>query len=309
MKRKLIAFAGRKRSGKTTLAKELQEKDNAVIITIANYLKKLCCEIMNMTFDDFILKKDNGYIFDAIPNERWYSIISKETDINVDDIRKELDGKHITTIRQLLQVIGTDVIRKYNEDWHVKKMVEEIERYPNDTLIAIDDVRFPNEREAILKRSGRVFFIVRPNVSEVSNHPSETALKWQDFDVNDVIINSYLPLENFKYRFFVHYLSDFKCYEPNSIFLNENMDLLDCGNFGYNMDENDDFLKDIIRQIKDDKLFKDYGIIRYRTFFDNYVKRYVKEVDNKTKFCNDSYQKTFLTINPLITENIKALLS
>lgn len=158
MKRKLIGFAGRKRCGKTTLAKLLQEEENAIIITIADYLKYLCCDLMNISYEELIEKKDNGYTFDVVPDERWYKIIDNRTKIGVDNARKELENKHITTIRELLQVIGTDVIRKYNENWHVQKMIDEIESYSEDKLIVIDDVRFPNEKEAILSHSGDVFF-------------------------------------------------------------------------------------------------------------------------------------------------------
>ena len=304
MSRKIIAFAGRKRCGKTTLAKLLQEEENAVIITIADYLKCLCCKLMNVTYDELIKKKDNGFTFDVVPDNRWYEIIDKETHIGIENIKKELDGKHITNIRQLLQIIGTDVIRKYNENWHVNKMIEEIESYPEDKLIAIDDVRFPNERKAILERSGRVFFIVRPIVSEVSNHASETALKWQDFDINDVIINDNMPLNNFKLDFKVHYANNFDIFLPKSIFLNENTDLLRCGNFGFGNDGKDDFLQDIIRQVKNDKLFIDYGIIRYHTFSKTYAKRYIDEVDKQLRYLEPHFNY-FITCNPLITENLK----
>jgi hypothetical protein len=300
----LIAFAGRKRSGKTTLAKLLQLEDNAVIITIANYLKYLCCDLMGLSYEELIEKKDNGYTFDIIPDNKWYKIIDKETNIGIDNIKKELEGKHITNIRQLLQVIGTDVIRKYDENWHVNKMIEEIESYPNDKLIVIDDVRFPNERKAILERSGRLFFIVRPNVSEVSNHASETALKWQDFDLNNIIINDNMPLEKFKAEFKVHYANDFDFFSQNSIFLNENKDLLVCGNFGFNTNKDDDFLQDILRQVKNDKLFKDYGIIRYHTYSQKYAKRYIEEVDKQIRYLEPHCNK-FITCNPLITENLK----
>ena len=138
----IIAFAGRKRSGKTCLCKMLQQEENAVIITIANYLKYLCCELMNMSYEELNEKKDNGYTFNVVPDEKWFNIISKRTNISIEDIKNELQGKHITSIRELLQVIGTDVIRKYNENWHVQKMIEEIESYSEDKLIVIDDVRF-----------------------------------------------------------------------------------------------------------------------------------------------------------------------
>ena len=303
----ILGFCGRKRSGKTTLAKFMQEEYNAIIITIADYLKNLCCDLINCTYEELNEKKDNGYTFDVVPDDTWYEIINKKTNIEIENIKKELDGKHITNIRQLLQVIGTDVIRKYDEDWHVKQMIKEIESYSETKLIVIDDVRFPNEREAILERSGEVFFIVRPNVSEVSNHSSETALKWQNFDIRHVIINDNIPLENFIMQFKLHYANNFEVFVRKSIFLYENKDYLPCSNFGYNCDKNDDFLNSILDQIKQDKLFYDYGIIRYATNSKKYAKRYAVEVDNKTKY-SETYCNQFITWNPLIVENLKIYL-
>ena len=303
----IIAFAGRKRSGKTTLAKLLQEEENAIIITIADYLKYLCCDLLNITYEDLIEKKDNNYTFDVVPDERWFKIIDKRTNIGIENIKNELEGKHITNIRQMLQVVGTDVIRKYDENWHVNQMIKEIESYSNDKLIVIDDVRFPNEREAILKRSGEVFFIIRTNVSEISNHSSETALKWQDFDEKHVILNDNIELENFKLLFKLHYKNEFVCFLPSSIFLNENKYYLTCGNFGFNMDKNDELLSDILWQIKDDDFFKKYGIIKYTTHSKKLIKRYMKEVDERYNFI-EPYQNKFITRNPLIVENLKMFL-
>lgn len=307
MYKKLIGFAGRKRCGKTTLAKILQQEENAIIITIADYLKYLCCNLMNISYEELIEKKDNGFTFDIVPNERWFKIIDKHTNIGVNNIKKELEHKHITNIRQMLQVVGTDVIRKYNENWHVQKMEEEIDSYSKDKLIVIDDVRFPNEREAILKRSGDVFFIIRPNILDVSNHVSETSLRWQDFDEKHIILNDNINEDKFKIDFLIHYRNGFDIILNKSIFLNENLDYLPCGNFGYNCNENDELLSDILRHLKNDKLFKDYGIIRYKTCSKSLAERYIKEVDNKICYI-ENHCNQFITCNPLITENLKMYL-
>ena len=300
----IIAFAGRKRSGKTCLCKMLQQEENAVIITIANYLKYLCCELMNMSYEELNEKKDNGYTFNVVPDEKWFNIISKRTNISIEDIKNELQGKHITSIRELLQVIGTDVIRKYNENWHVQKMIEEIESYSEDKLIVIDDVRFPNEKEAILNRSGEVFFIVRPNVSEVSNHASETSLKWQDFDYRHIIINDNITENKLKMDFLIHYRYNFDFFLIKSIFLYENENLLKYSDFGTNYDSDKELIDDILRQNKDKKCFNDYGIIRYKTCSRHLAKEYVEKVDGSISFiekrCNE-----FITCNPLIVENLK----
>ena len=300
----ILAFAGRKRSGKTTLAKLLQEEENAIIITIADFLKHLCCDLMNISYQELIEKKDNGYTFDIIPDERWFKIISKRTNINIEDVRKELENKHITSIRELLQVIGTDVIRKYNENWHVNKMIEEIKSYSNDKLIVIDDVRFPNEREAILNLSGVVFFIVRPNISEVSNHSSETALKWQDFDYRHIIINDNITEDKLKMDFLIHYRNNFVFFLIKSIFLYENENYLKCSDFGTNYNSDKELIDDILRQNRDKKLFNEYGIIRYKTCSRHLAKEYVEKVDDTIKYIEDRCNE-FITCNPLIVENLK----
>ena len=309
---KIIGFAGRKRSGKTTLAKYLKNEENAVIITIADFLKYLCCELMNMSYEELNEKKDNGYVFDIVPDDRWFKIIDKHTHIGIDNIKKELQDIHILSIRQLLQIIGTDVIRKYNENWHVEKMVEEIQSYSGDKLIVIDDVRFPNEREAILRLSGEVFFIVRPNSLTISNHSSETALKWHNFSFDKIIINNYPNEEEFITNFKVHFKNNFETFIPKSLLVSENLNYVrPCGYFGCqeygDISTDKDLLDDIIKQVKRDKLFWDYGLIRYKTCTESLAKKYITSVDNNIKYL-DIYCNEFITCNPLIVENLKIYL-
>ena len=91
--------------------------------------------------------------------------------------------------RELMQFIGTDLIREYCSDWHINKVREIIETN-GDKNFVIDDVRFPNERELIESLGGTLWFVVRPKLDNVSNHISETALKWQEFD--NIIVNNKL---------------------------------------------------------------------------------------------------------------------
>ena len=303
MAKKIIGFAGRKRSGKTCIAKMLQQEENAIIITIADYLKFLCCELMNMSYEELNLKKDNGYTFDVIPDNRWFELIENKTHIGIENIKKEIENKHITNIRQLLQVIGTDVIRKYDEDWHVKQLVNTLENYSDDKLLVVDDVRFPNEKDAILKCGGEVFFIIRPNVTSVSNHISEKSLLWQDFDKKHIIINNKAE-EFLKEEFLCHFKKNFNLNSKHSIFLYENEGYLKCSSFGYQYNKNDELLTQILTAIKEDTLFKNFGIIKFKTCSMQIAQRYIKEVDNSLK-CSKTRCNEFITNNPLITENLK----
>jgi hypothetical protein len=141
----------------------------------------------------------------------------------------------------------------------------------------------------------------------VSNHISETSLKWQNFDEKHVILNDNIDIDTFKTHFFIHYCYDFDFYIRKSIFLYENKEYLNCSNFGYKYDSNDDLLLDVLRNVKNDKLFNEYGLIRYSTSILELAKRYSKEVDNKTLHL-DKYYNEFITHNPLITENLKIYL-
>jgi hypothetical protein len=94
-----------------------------------------------------------------------------------------------TTVRDVLQKIGTELIRKYNPLWHVNKLVENIKNAESN-LVVVDDIRFPNEREAVEKLGGQVFFIIRPDLTvQVSQHSSETSLFWHHFDDKHILLN------------------------------------------------------------------------------------------------------------------------
>lgn len=189
---RIIAFAGRKRAGKGMLARGMKEySPNVVIITIADNLKYLCCDLLNTTYDKLNKMKDDGTTFEVKVDGNWVSIINRETKISDDIICKEIGGRVFTNVREILQVIGTDLIRKYIPDWHIDKTIERIKSYGENKIIVVDDVRFPNEKCKIEAIGGDVFFVIRPNCWDVSNHPSEVSLKYTDFCTNRVIINEY----------------------------------------------------------------------------------------------------------------------
>lgn len=191
MKNKIIAFAGRKRSGKTELSNFLKDEYGAVVITIASYLKELCASILSCDMNHLLKIKDDGTTFEMKVDDRWVNLLSEKTNIPKNLVWKEIGDITFTNVRQMLQVIGTDLIRKYNPNWHVEQMIKEIKSYGDNKLITIDDVRFLNEKQAIEQLGGKVFFIIRTsNCLNVSNHISENSLHWYDFNDNDIIINN-----------------------------------------------------------------------------------------------------------------------
>ena len=181
---KLIGLAGRKESGKTELAK-ICNNYGYKTISFALPLKTLIANLLGITIEDVnkLKNANNRYVLQNMD----FIFISKETDIPLEIVKEKCEEKIFKNTRELLQFIGTDLIREYCNDWHVNKVKEMILNEPNQNFV-IDDVRFPNEREMIESLNGTLWFVVRPKFENVSNHISETALKWQEFD--NIIINN-----------------------------------------------------------------------------------------------------------------------
>ena len=127
-------------------------------------------------------------------------LISNETDIPLDTVMEICNGVKIRDVRHMLQFIGTDLIRKYNIDWHVNKIRAMIDK---DKNYVIDDVRFPNEKKMIEELEGECWFIVRPTLDNISNHESETSITWNDCWNRIIINDSTLPILLFKWETFI----------------------------------------------------------------------------------------------------------
>lgn len=195
----ILGFCGRMRSGKTELAKVCVEKGFTKLY-FALPLKQLCADILDVSIDELNrLKGDNTDISLQL-NDDICKILSEETDIPLDVIKETCLGKTISTVREMLQFIGTDLIRQYNKDWHVNRIREMINP---DINYVIDDVRFPNEKKLIEELGGDCWFIIRPTLDNVSNHESETSLSFNDCWNRIIINDGTLQLLLFKWTLFL----------------------------------------------------------------------------------------------------------
>ena len=195
----ILGFCGRMRSGKTELAKVCVEKGFTKLY-FALPLKQLCADILDVSIDELNrLKGDNTDISLQL-NDDICKILSEETDIPLDVVKETCLGKTISTVREMLQFIGTDLIRQYNKDWHVNRIREMINP---DINYVIDDVRFPNEKKLIEELGGDCWFIIRPTLDNVSNHESETSLSFNDCWNRIIINDGTLQLLLFKWTLFL----------------------------------------------------------------------------------------------------------
>lgn len=183
MKSNIIGFAGRLASGKTELA-SICEKYGYKKLYFALPLKQLCADLLDVSIDELNVLKRNNTPIDITVGKDWVDIIHKETQIPFENINELMNGKVIHTVRELLQIIGTDVIRKFNTNWHVEQIKNMID---NNVKYVIDDVRFPNEKKLIEELGGTCWYVIRPTLDNVSNHESETSLKWKYFE--NIIVN------------------------------------------------------------------------------------------------------------------------
>lgn len=174
----LLAFGGRCRSGKSELA-HVCETYGYELVCFATPLKKLCADLLNMSVERLNQAKNDGINIGITICEDMCEILSHECDIPIDIVKHIALGKEIETVREMLQFIGTDLIRAYKPSWHVDKTREYILSKPKQNFV-IDDVRFKNEKEMVDSLGGDCWFVVRPTLSNVSNHESETSLSWLD---------------------------------------------------------------------------------------------------------------------------------
>lgn len=152
----IVGISGKLGSGKTTVADILWSK-------CYNSFERF-------NFGD-VLKKEASEIYEY--DLSWnYSTEGKNKIIN----HSLLPRKNMT-VREVLQWHGTDFRRSQDEDYWVRRMEDHF--YGMNKSLIIDDVRFKNEANFVLKHNGPLFRIDVPDL-DTGDHRSETEL--DDFD-------------------------------------------------------------------------------------------------------------------------------
>lgn len=190
----ILGLCGRLQSGKSEIAK-ICEQCGYERLYFALPLKQLCADLLDISIDELNKAKVERTDIGVTIYEDMCQIISEETEIPLENVTEICYGVTIKNVRHMLQFIGTDLIRKYNTDWHVNRIRAMINKDKNYVL---DDTRFPNEKKMIEELGGECWFIVRPTLDNISNHESETSLTWKDC-WNKVIIND-TTLSNLQFK-------------------------------------------------------------------------------------------------------------
>lgn len=161
---KFIALYGKKRSGKNTVA-------NAIRQYVGQH--KLLWKIKEVSFAK-PLRQILGILYD-LSDEFLYDDSSKDklVDVTWEELKLDSNGKKgQMTLRELLQVFGTDVLRKlWSED--IWAQIPFRKPYSDNTLVLITDARFENELRMCKKYGGINFHIKRPGQKQEDTHASE----------------------------------------------------------------------------------------------------------------------------------------
>ena len=193
--KKIIGFAGKMRSGKGLASHCLRDHYGYVYVEMADKLKEICIKLLNMkNVDELDYFKNNEKEICFEFNSENCHRISELTDVPEDFIKEKALSKEITSVRGLLQFLGTDILRGYDPQWHIKHTIEKITNLIEDGRhVVIGDVRFPNEKLAIESIGGEIYYIKDKKNSINSDHPSENSLSSIDFDFEHIIYNDGLP--------------------------------------------------------------------------------------------------------------------
>lgn len=178
---KIIAFAGRKQSGKTTCSEfvakyyngTIEPFNSAKIYNFADPLKQdICMNILGLSY-----------------SQCYGEDIDKNTPTQL-----VWDGKQLTA-REVMQFVGTDVFRKMKHDVWASATIQKINN-DKPSLAIIADCRFPNEVEAV-KEAGGIVIKLNRNPHN-SNHASETALDEENYSIKNfdlVIYNENISID------------------------------------------------------------------------------------------------------------------
>jgi hypothetical protein len=168
----IIAFAGRKQSGKTSACEFVSNVcygnglNRIQIYNFADPLKEMCINILG-------LEHYQCYGSDHEKNEL---------------VDCYWDNKQLTA-REVMQLVGTNMFRALQHNVWSEATIRRIQKDKFD-LALIADCRFPNEVEAIKKAGGLVIKLNRNLYN--STHESEKALDPDQYDSSnfDLVINN-----------------------------------------------------------------------------------------------------------------------
>lgn len=200
---KLTVFVGPKSSGKDTCASIIQEMGAGPTIKFAGPLKDICTDVFQIprrAFEDAAAKEQYGeYTIDPraigeiVQIMDWYIPLSYKE--QRDALRSFANhvGTVLNTPRQVLQYVGTEMIRAVDFDWHCKAAFTTVDWRFGDSGV-VTDCRFLNEYEYLVAHHAPEFYYVERPLAEAqltaATHTSELEILRVREKITNVIHNT-----------------------------------------------------------------------------------------------------------------------
>lgn len=165
----IIAFTGKKSSGKTTALEVLE-----------HYYS-----FNPQNFADPV-KVATGFVY-GLKRPEVEDPVLKET---------VLDRWPFKSPRYLLQKVGTEMFRAEDEDVWIQFMKRNLSAMPEEARVVIGDLRFPNEAAMVKEMGGIIVRIEREGLESDDTHSSETLMDSIEADI--VITNDCKTAAEFK---------------------------------------------------------------------------------------------------------------
>ena len=181
----IIAFGYKAGVGKDVAAKYLVDKYGFTKVAFADNLKECCMAVCGLTapqvFDGDKKQElfNTPFVFDEKYHLGVLSWMACSLGCSVADFEKtgfSSIGAVLNTPRDILQFVGTDVMRYHSNNYHVEVCFSGMAKNKN---YVISDVRFRNEAEAVVSACGYCVKINRPprEMSKTNDaHASEVDL-------------------------------------------------------------------------------------------------------------------------------------
>jgi hypothetical protein len=194
----IIAFAGRKQSGKSTscdfvqlLVKQYSPSLSCKVYSFADPLKQdICINILGLTYEQCYGTDDDK---NTLTSLRWKDFPGYDITWTWND---EYHESGFMTARQVMECVGTKIFRELKKDVWSEATIRKI-KSENIDIALVADCRFPNEVETIKASGGIVIRLAKDPFK--SNSESESALDqcffdWSKFDL--VLDNTDMSIEN-----------------------------------------------------------------------------------------------------------------
>lgn len=146
----IIGLVGLKQSGKSTALEVIQSLCDAQEIQLAKHLKDVCAEafsINRLHLDDQRYKEKPLSSPVVIKLKHLVKILDRFdllTEDNLNKAKKHI-GITIPTPRYAAQYVGTNILRDFDPDIHIKMAVKNMDK---TKVGVVSDIRFHNEFEA-----------------------------------------------------------------------------------------------------------------------------------------------------------------